>query len=69
VPESVAVRFHIMPIRVLGPELVVAADEAAYPLVRDELTKSLKDPVIFVLCSHQQISRALRHYYQRCSAA
>jgi hypothetical protein len=69
VPESLALRLHIMPIRVLGPELVVAVDESAYSLVRDQLAKTLKDPVIFVLCSHQQISRALRLYYSRCSAA
>ncbi len=68
-PESLAVRFHVMPIRILGPELVVAVDEAAYPLVRKELTGLLKDPVIFVLCSHQQISRALRRYYPRSTAA
>jgi hypothetical protein len=67
--ESLALRLHVIPIRVLGPELVVAVDEAAYPVVRKELIESLKDPVIFVLCSHQQISRALRRYYPSCTAA
>jgi hypothetical protein len=66
---SVATRLHVMPIRVLGPELVVAVDEAAYPLVRKELIALLKDQVIFVLSSHQQISRALRAYYPQSTAA
>jgi hypothetical protein len=68
-PDSLALRFHVVPIRILGPEIVIAADEAAYPLVRNELTALLKTPVIFVLCSHQQISRALRTYYPRSTAA
>jgi hypothetical protein len=68
-PASVALRFHVMPIRLLEPEVVLAVDEAAYPLVRKELLALLKDRVIFVLSSHQQISRALRTYYPQSTAA
>jgi len=68
-PAQIALRFHVMPLRVLGDELVVAVDESAYPEVAKQLLSILDQKFIFVLSSHAQISRAIRSYYQRSSAA
>jgi type IV pilus assembly protein PilB len=68
-PAQLAVRFHVIPIRTLGDELVLAIDEAAYPVFARELLKILGGKAIFVLSSHAQIARAIRCYYPRTNAA
>jgi type IV pilus assembly protein PilB len=68
-PYSVAVGYHVMPIRILGDELVIAVDESAYPEVAKKLLAMLHGKAQFVLSSHQQIARAIRRYYARSSAA
>jgi hypothetical protein len=68
-PHSIAVRYHVMPVRVLGDELVIAVDEAAYPDVAKNLLALLRGKAQFVLSNHQQIARAIRRYYARSSAA
>jgi type IV pilus assembly protein PilB len=68
-PPDVAVRYHVMPVRVLCDELVLAVDEAAYPQIADDLRRVLHHKLQFVLSSHRQISRAIRTYYPHSSAA
>jgi type IV pilus assembly protein PilB len=68
-PRQVAVRYHVIPVRMLGDELVIAVDEAAYPEVAKELIALLGSKLIFVLSSHTQIARAIRSYYPQCTAA
>lgn len=67
-PAEFAARYHVIPIRILGDELVVAIDESAYPEGAREIMAILRRPVRFVLATHQQISRALRTYYAGCDA-
>lgn len=67
-PEFAA-RYHVIPLRVLGDELILAIDEAAYPEGAREVVSILQRKVQFVLCSHKQISQALRVYYTKISAA
>jgi hypothetical protein len=68
-PADTASRYHIIPVRVLGDEVVVAVDEAAYSLASKDLSALLHDKVIFVLSSHAQIARAIRAYYPPPTAA
>jgi type IV pilus assembly protein PilB len=68
-PAAFAMRYHIIPLRVLGDELVIAIDEAAYPEGAREIMAILRRPVQFVLASHPQIARALRRYYVKSEAA
>jgi hypothetical protein len=68
-PQEIAVRYHVIPIRLLGDEVVLAIDEAVYPAYAKELLNLLNDKVIFVLCSHAQIARAIRDYYAQSIAA
>lgn len=68
-PVAIAVRYHVVPVRVLGDELVIAVDEAAYPDVAKELITILEHKAKFVLSNHTQIARAIRGYYARSSAA
>ena len=68
-PARIALRFHVMPLRVLGDELVIAVDESAYPEVARQLLQVLKHKAQFVLSSHHQIARAIRQYYSKSSAA
>ena len=62
-PRDTAVRYHVIPVRVLGDELVIAVDEAAYPQVAKELVSILGSKLIFVLSKHGPIARAIRSYY------
>ncbi|HEY7091324.1 MAG TPA: hypothetical protein VH518_24725 [Tepidisphaeraceae bacterium] len=68
-PRSMALRYHVIPVRVLGDELVVAVDEAAYPMIRTEMGTEIRQNVIWVLSNHRQIARAIRAYYPQSSAA
>jgi hypothetical protein len=68
--REIAVRYHVMPVRVLGDELVIAVDEAAYPEVARQLLALLQTTrLIFVLSTHAEIARAIRTYYAQSSAA
>jgi hypothetical protein len=67
-PEIV-MRFHVMPVRVLCDELVIAVDETVYPQVAKELLAVLRRNVKFVLSDHGQIARAIRSYYPPQSSA
>jgi hypothetical protein len=62
-PAEVAIPYHIMPLRILGNQLVVAVDEAAYPHLSRVLPTVIQREVKFVLSSHRQIAEALRAYY------
>ena len=68
-PINVALALHVLPVRVLGDELVIAVDEAAYPEVAKQLLAILRGKAQFVLSNHQQIARAIRRYYARSTAA
>lgn len=67
-PADFAARYHVIPIRMLGEELVLAIDEAAYPDGAREILAILQRPVRFVLATHQQIGRALRRYFATSEA-
>lgn len=69
VPREVAVRYHVMPLRVLGDCLVLAVDEAAFPLIQVELSSVLHEKVLFVFSRHHAIAKALRAYYPQANAA
>ncbi|HVT87447.1 MAG TPA: hypothetical protein VHD56_01230 [Tepidisphaeraceae bacterium] len=69
VPMQVALRFHIMPLRVLGDELVIAIDEAAYPEAAREVMAILGRKAKFVFSTHAQIAKALRSHYRQSNAA
>ncbi len=69
VPASIAIKHHIIPVRVLCDVLVVAVDEAAYPEVAKQLLTTLRVKLQFVLSNHQQIATAIRTYYAQSSAA
>lgn len=69
VSRELATRFHVVPVRVLNDEIVLAVDESAFPEVAGELASMLHDKVQFVFSSHQQIASALRTYYVRAAAA
>jgi hypothetical protein len=68
-PASLAIKYHVIPVRVLGDALVLAIDEAAYPEVAKQLISMLRVKVQFVLSSHHQIAQAIRAYYVQSSAA
>jgi hypothetical protein len=68
-PASIALRYHVVPVRALNNEMVIAVNEAAYPEIAHQLTAMLGDRVSFVLCSHYDIARALRSYYLKATAA
>jgi hypothetical protein len=68
-PASVALRYHVVPVRAFNDELVIAVNEAAYPEVAHQLTALLGTRVSFVLCSHYDIAKALRSYYLKATAA
>jgi hypothetical protein len=69
-PSEVALRYHSMPVRVLGDELVIAVVESAYPEVARQLLAILHTTkLIFVLSSHAEIARAIRTYYAQSTAA
>lgn len=68
-PPEFAARYHVIPIRMLGNELVLAIDESAYPDGAQEVIAILQRPVRFVLATHQQIARALRRYQPVSSLA
>ena len=60
---EIALQYHIMPVRILEDELVVAIDEAAYDLLSPVLATVLGRKMKFVLCTHHQIATAIRSYY------
>lgn len=62
-PKEAALKYHILPVRVVDDSLVVAIDEAAYPDASYKLPQELHCKMRFVLASHNQITRALRTYY------
>jgi len=66
---GIALQYHVVPVRVLDDEVVIAIDEAAYPQVAKELLAIIHEKVRFVLSDHDQIARAIRSYYPRSSAA
>jgi type IV pilus assembly protein PilB len=69
IPSQIAIRYHIIPVRILDNELVIAVDESAYPDVVHELFGVINYKVKYILCSHRQIAESLRSYYPRASAA
>jgi hypothetical protein len=68
-PAAVAIRYHCMPVRMLGDQLVIAVDEAAYPQVAKELLALLHGKAKFVLSNHRDIAKAIRSYYTLAAAA
>jgi hypothetical protein len=68
-PAEFAVQYHVMPVRILENELVVAIDEAAFAIVSPVLSTALGREVKFVLCTHRQIAAAIRSYYSRQTVA
>ena len=69
VTRDVAVRYHVMPVRILGDVLVLAIDEAAFPQIQTELSSVIRGKVLFVLSNHKNIARLIRSYYPQSSAA
>lgn len=67
-PVELALRFHAIPVRILGDEMVIAVDEAAYPEVAKEIIRTLHIKARFVLTTHQQIAHAIRTYYTHTPA-
>jgi hypothetical protein len=62
-PRATAIKYHVLPVRVLDDGLVLAVDEAAYADVSRRLASEMRCNLQFVLTSHHEISRALRNYY------
>ena len=60
---DIAMRYHVIPVRLLGDELVLAVDQAAYPQIVTEMLLVLRSKARFVLSTHGQIAKALRIYY------
>ena len=69
VSPAVVTRYHIMPLRLMGDELVIAVDEAGYSMAAKELETVLGTKVKFVLSTHRQITQAIRSYYATATAA
>ncbi|HMB95100.1 MAG TPA: hypothetical protein VKK61_03595 [Tepidisphaeraceae bacterium] len=68
-PLHLAIQYHIVPVRILADKLVVAIDEAAYPLLSPVLATVLERNLKFVLCTHREIATAIRSYYTNSLAA
>lgn len=68
-PAELAVRYHVIPVRALGDQMVLAVDQAAYPQITTEMLSILNGKARFVLSTHRQIARAIRTYYPRTAAA
>lgn len=68
-PVEIAIRYKVMPVRVVWDELVLAIDEAAYPHLARELLRVLHENAKFILCDPRQIARAIQAYYLSSSAA
>jgi type IV pilus assembly protein PilB len=69
VPVEVAKRYHIIPVRRLNDDLVIAVDEAAFPTITTELLGVLQEKLQYVLSNHGQIATAIRFYYRQAAAA
>lgn len=63
VPQPIACRFTVIPIRALGNRLVVATTEEAYPRALCDLPALIGAELRFVLCDQKQIDEALTAFY------
>ncbi len=63
VSRDLALRYHVLPLRTLGEQLVLATSEEHFTKAASDLPPRLKKKLRFVLADPQQLRTALSCYY------
>jgi len=68
-PRELAQRYHVIPLRASGAQMVMAAAEGALLQAMEELPRQVKIHLKFVLADAAQVSRAIERSYPQPRAA
>lgn len=64
-PRELAMQYNVIPLRVCGTQMVLAAGEGSLMRAMEELPRTMKLQLKFVLADPREIRRAIELYYAR----